>query len=438
MTDSPAAGRQRRRLTATVTDLGVVRQRALLVGVAQTAQGALEAERSLDELARLTETAGADPIDSELVRRDTPDPALFLGRGKVEELTAVTAAEDIDVVVFDNALTPAQQRNLQRRFGCDVVDREALILDIFAQHATTRIGALQVELALLRYNLPRLRGQGASLSQQQGGIGAKRGPGETKLETDRRRIQQRISRLEKELTDAARIRHTQSKRRRRNELPVVSLVGYTNAGKSTLLNALTGAGVLTEDQLFSTLDSTVRRFQLPNGRPVLLSDTVGFVRRLPHHLVEAFRSTLDEVAGAQLLLHVVDCADPDPEGQVAAVREVLHEIGAGSIAELLVLNKVDLASPAAVHRLTNLHPDALAISAVTGEGLASLAEALAVRLSADLETVRMAIPYARADLLAAAHEDGEVLAEKHEDDGTVLEVRLPRDRLARFSGFVTP
>lgn len=433
---SKTPGRQRRRLTATVTDLRVVRQRALLVGVYFRQTAADEAERSLEELGLLTNTAGADPVDYEMVKRDAPDPGLFIGSGKAEELAALVRAHDIDVVVFDNALTPAQQRNLQKQFEVDVVDREALILDIFAQHATSRAGSLQVELALLRYNLPRLRGKGIELSRQQGGIGAKRGPGETKLETDRRRIAQRISRLEKELVDLNKIRQTQSKSRRRNEMPVISLVGYTNAGKSTLLNLLTDAHVLTEDQLFSTLDSTVRRFSLPDGRPVLLSDTVGFVRRLPHHLVEAFRSTLDEVVGANLLLHLVDASDSEPEGQIAAVREVLTQIGAGSTPELLVLNKVDAADPTVLARIRNLHPEAVVISALRGEGTDQLADAIGSRLEEHLATVRLEIPYTRADLVAAAHRHGEVIAEKHDEHGSILEVRISAGRLEAFREFV--
>ncbi|MGA7226826.1 MAG: GTPase HflX, partial [Acidimicrobiia bacterium] len=278
------ASRRRRRLTATITDLEVAVQRAFLVGVELPGMSTVDAERSLDELALLTDTAGSDPVDSELVRRKSLDPATYIGAGKAEELANVTRALDIDVVIFDNQLTPAQQRNLQRLFGCDVVDREGVILDIFAQHATTKVGAIQVELALHRYNLPRLRGKGKSLSQQGAGVLA-RGPGETKLETDRRRILQRVSKLERELKDSVRHRETQRKARKRSEIPQISLVGYTNAGKSTLLNALTDAGVLVEDRLFATLDSTVRRLELPSGRQVLLADTVGFVRRLPHHLV---------------------------------------------------------------------------------------------------------------------------------------------------------
>lgn len=432
-----SGGRQRRRLTATVTDLGVTRQRALLVGVAVGGASVAEAERSLDELALLVDTAGALPVASELVKRGSLNPALYIGKGKAAELAAIARADDIDVVVFDNPLSPAQQRNLQKAFEVDVVDREALILDIFAQHAQSRTGAIQVELALLRYNLPRLRGKGVALSQQMGGIGAHRGPGETKLETDRRRIEQRISRLERELTQVNKVRRTQSKSRRRSEVPMVSLVGYTNAGKSTLLNKLTDAGVLTEDRLFSTLDSTVRRFELPDGRPILISDTVGFVRRLPHHLVEAFRSTLEEVKQADLLLHLVDTSDAEPEEQIAAVHAVLEEIGARQVPELLVLNKTDAVEPGAIARLHNLHPEAIPVSALEGDGIDALVDALAERLVSDLALVRLEIPYSRADIVAAAHREGEVVAEKHEETGSVLEVRLPRARLAPFEQFVT-
>jgi GTP-binding protein HflX len=434
--DQPT-GRQRRRLTATVTDLTVSRQRAMLVGVVVGGAPVAEAERSLDELGLLVDTAGADPVDSELVRRDRLDPALYIGKGKAAELASAARAADIDVVVFDNHLNPAQQRNLQKMFEVDVVDREALILDIFAQHAHSRTGAIQVELALLRYNLPRLRGKGVTLGQQTGGIGAHRGPGETKLETDRRQIEQRISRLERQLKDVNRVRDTQAKARRRAEVPLISLVGYTNAGKSTLLNQLTDAGVLAEDRLFSTLDSTLRRFSLPDGRPILISDTVGFVRRLPHHLVEAFRSTLDQVKEADLLVHLVDCSDPEPEEQIAAVHDVLEQIGARQVPELLVLNKTDLVEPHTIQRLQNLHPEAVAVSALNGDGTLELAAAISDRLESDVALVRLAIPYARADVVAAAHREGEVVTEKHEETGSVLEVRLPKARLTRFEGFMT-
>ncbi|MGZ6935657.1 MAG: GTPase HflX, partial [Acidimicrobiia bacterium] len=308
--------RGRRRLTATEVDLGVVHQRALLVGTGYGLRTSEEAEASLDELARLADTAGAEPVAIELQRRDPPDPALYVGKGKAEELRLLAEALDVDVVIFDDELTPAQQRNLEKLFERDVVDRVALILDIFAQHAASQEGMVQVELAQLRYRLPRLRGRGLALSQQGGGIGT-RGPGETQLEVDRRRIQRRITKLERDLVGLGRTRATQRKARTRRALSTVALVGYTNAGKSTLLNRLTDASVLVEDRLFSTLDPATRRLRLPGGETVLVSDTVGFVQRLPHQLVEAFRSTLEEVVDADLLLHVVDASRPEVDSRIA-------------------------------------------------------------------------------------------------------------------------
>ena len=431
MTDGPRSGRQRRRLTATVTDIEVVRQKAFLIGLARHSTDVPEAEVSLHELAMLTDTAGSDPVGAELVRRGRPDPATFIGSGKAAELAAETELLDVDVVVFDNDLSPAQQRNLQRIFECDVVDRVALILDIFAQHATSREGMLQVELAQHRYRLPRLRGRGVELSRLGGGIGT-RGPGETQLETDRRRILGRISKLEGQLKDLSRSRDTKSKARRRARIPLVSLVGYTNAGKSTLFNALTNANALVEDQLFATVDSTVRRLELTGGREVLASDTVGFVRRLPHQLVEAFRSTLEEVGEADLLIHVVDAADEDPDRQIAAVREVLNDIGAGSIPELLVINKCDIADEPAIRRLTRLQGRTVAVSALTGAGLDDLQEAIVDALAQQTVEVELVVPLARGDVLAAVHRAGEVIDEDHAEDGTRVKVRLQEEDLQRF------
>lgn len=430
------ASRSRRRLTATVTDLEVAVQRAFLVGVQLPGMSVAEEERSLDELALLTDTAGSDPVDVELVKRERIDPATYIGSGKAQELASLTSALDIDVVVFDHPLTPAQQRNLQSTFHCDVVDREALILDIFAQHASSKVGSLQVELALLRYTLPRLRGKGKTLSQQGAGIGT-RGPGETKLETDRRRILQRISKLERELKEAARHRDTQRKQRRRTEIPQVAIVGYTNAGKSTLLNALTDADTLVQDRLFATLDPTVRRLDLPDNRAVLLADTVGFVRRLPHGLVEAFQSTLAEANEADLLIHLVDGIDDDLAGQIAAVREVLDEIDASEIPELLVINKADVLGPTQRSRIENLYPEAVVISALSGEGLGSMVEAVAEALRRQTITLTLSVPYERGDVVAAAHRLGEVIEEKHDDNGTILDVRIPvaiRERFTEYAG----
>jgi len=429
--------RSGRRLTATVTDLEVAIQRAFLVGVQLPGMTSAVEERSLDELALLTDTAGADPVDRELVKRDRIDPGTFIGSGKAKELASLTTALDIDVVIFDQSLTPAQQRNLNAIFHCDVVDREALILDIFAQHAKSKVGAIQVELALLKYNLPRLRGKGTELAQQRAGVGTTmRGPGETKLETDRRRVLQRISKLERQLKESAGHRETQRKQRKRTQIPQVSIVGYTNAGKSTLLNALTDANALVQDQLFATLDSTVRRLELPESRPIVLADTVGFVRRLPHRLVEAFQSTLAEAQQSDLLVHVVDGTDEDPAGQIEAVEEVLEEIDASQVPQLLVVNKVDALDDRARRRLANLWPDAVLISARTGEGLGELQAAIGEALARDLVTLSLSVPYDRGDVVAAAHRIGEVIEEKHDAEGTILDVRVPKYSLDRFNDFV--
>lgn len=430
-------GRERRRLTATVEDLDVSRQSALLVGVRFGRNSLVEAEQSMEELALLTDTAGSEPVEQVLLRRPAPDPGLLIGKGQAADLADLTKSEDIDVVVFDNALTPAQQRNLQTRFECDVVDREAVILDIFAQHATSREGSLQVELALLRYRLPRLRGKGGALSQQAGGIGT-RGPGETRLESDRRRIRQRITVLEKELVGLRQHNQTRRRARLRSPAPTAAMVGYTNAGKSTLLNQLTNAGILTEDRLFTTLDPTIRRLRLPGGREMLLADTVGFVRRLPHRLVEAFKSTLEEVKDADLMLHLVNAADPDPEGQIKAVEEVLAEIGADAASTILVINKIDVAPPAVVKRLLRSTDPALAVSALTGEGADDLVDALVRWMNSRSSTMSLLVPYPRGDVMASLHRTGEVLTTETTPDGLLITVRLPPDQVHHFSPFTAP
>jgi GTP-binding protein HflX len=426
--------RNQRRLTATEVDLGVVTQRAMLVGTGFGASTTEEAEDSLAELALLTETAGAEPVERVLQRRDRPDPATYIGKGKAEELRDAANATDIDVVIFDDELTPAQQRNLEGIFSCDVVDRVALILDIFAQHAVTQEGRVQVELAQLRYRLPRLRGRGLQLSQQGAGIGT-RGPGETQLEVDRRRILRRVQKLERDLRGLASTRATQRKARRRNALARVALVGYTNAGKSTLLNRLTTAGVLVENQLFSTLDPTTRRLHLPGGEVVLLSDTVGFVRRLPHELVEAFRSTLEEVVEADLLVHIIDASALDVDARIAAVDDVLREIGAGDVPRLLAWNKRDLADPDVLKARVAEQRGSVAVSAATGEGIVDLLVAIGDRLRALARIVEFVVPYERGDVLAALHREGEVLIEVHAEGGTRVRARVPEAAAGRFAEF---
>lgn len=427
-------GRRGRRLTATVTDLEVARQKAYLISVDFDGAGIGDVDRSLEELVLLTDTAGSTPVATVPVRRRSPHAATLIGPGQAADLARDAQDLDVDVVVFDNDLAPGQQRNLQQLFECDVVDRVAVILDIFAQHATSREGMLQVESALLRYHLPRLRGKGTELSRLGGGIGT-RGPGETKLETDRRRIMHRISHVDKRLKELQKVREAQSKTRSGSAIPSVSLVGYTNAGKSTLLNALTGAGVLARDRLFSTLDSTTRRLELSNGRQLLLSDTVGFVRRLPHQLVEAFRSTLQETVRADLLLHVVDASEPDAPDQVSAVREVLDSIGAGHIPELLVLNKADSADRASISSFELLYPDAVLVSATEGAGLDELLDRIADVLARGFLEIDLVIPYTEGSVLGELRREAEVLTEDHRAEGTLVSVRLPPDRAGRYRRF---
>lgn len=427
--------RGRRRLTATEVDLGVVRQDALLVGVALGGSSSKDAEVSLDELALLADTAGAEPVDRSVQRRDKPDVATFIGSGKLDELVELAGALDVDLVIFDQELSPAQQRNLEKRFACDVVDRVALILDIFAQHAHSKAGLLQVELAQLRYRLPRLRGRGIEMSRLGGGIGT-RGPGETQLEVDRRRILERIAKLERELGALRQVRATQRKARTRAGVSSAALVGYTNAGKSTLLNRLTASDVLVEDRLFSTLDPTTRRLVLPGGEALLLSDTVGFVKKLPHQLVEAFRSTLEEVLEADLLVHVVDASAPTAEEQIRAVREVLGTIGANEIPELIVLNKIDDADPFEVKMLHAAHSGSIAVSARSGEGIAEFVGTIGDTLRSLGNVVELVVPYDRGDVIAALHREGEVLVETHDPTATRLQVRLPIESVDRFASFM--
>lgn len=422
-------------LGATLIDR-TIREKIVLVGVTLPGETEEDTEASLDELALLVDTAGADVVAELVQRRDAPDHTWFIGKGKAEELRQLCLAVDADTVVFDNELSPAQQYNLEKLLGRTAIDRTAVILDIFAQNAHTQEGKAQVELALLRYRLPRLRrGAEAKLSQQRGGVGARFGGGETKIEVDRRRIMRRITKLESDLRDLAETRALQRKQRGQSGLANVAIVGYTNAGKSTLLNHLTDAGVLVEDRLFATLDPTTRRLALPGGEPVLLSDTVGFVRRLPHGLVEAFKGTLEVAARADHLVHVVDSTVADPDGQIAAVREVLAEIGADEVPELLVFNKVDL-DPDAAKRLVEDHPGSVVVSAVTGDGVELFLRTLADRLRARTSVVELHVPYGRGDVIASIHREGEVLATEEGPASFVVRARLSEASTGRLAEFV--
>ncbi len=418
-----------------------VRERIVLVGVTFPHATLADTEAGLDELALLVDTAGADVMDRVIQRRTTPDPATYLGRGKAEELLAICLAVDADTVVFDDDLSPAQQRNLEQILGRTAIDRTAVILDIFAQNARTPEGRAQVELALLRYRLPRLRGRGRSFSQQAGGIGT-RGPGETALEVDRRRLVRRMTRLEADLRQLGQTRRTQRKGRARSRQRTVSLVGYTNAGKSTLLNRLCGAEVLVENRLFSTLDPRTRQLDLPGGETVLLTDTVGFVRKLPHQVVEAFRSTLEVVGESDLIVHVVDGSAPDFEGQVDAVRTVLAEIGADGLPELLVVNKADTVAALGgeageeARRLMAAHEGSVMVSARTGQGIDHLLVAVGDRLRVGDRVVELDIPWARGDVLAAVHREGEIVKEVAGEQSTRIQVVLDDVGRSRFAEFL--
>jgi GTP-binding protein HflX len=418
-------------------------ERVVLVSV-WTTGSEVDVDNSLAELKLLAETAGSEVLEGLVQRRSHVDPATFIGRGKVDEVREVVIATGADTVICDGELEPAQLRNLEDRVGVKVIDRTALILDIFAQHARSAEGKAQVELAQLQYLRQRLRGWGGNLSRQAGGRAAAgagiggRGPGETKIEIDRRRIKTRISALRRRLRDLDEVRQTKRSQRRRNQVPSVAIVGYTNAGKSSLLNRLTGAGVLVEDALFATLDPTTRRSATDDGRQYTLTDTVGFIRHLPHDLVEAFRSTLEESVEADLLLHVLDGSDADPFGQVTAVRQVLSDIGAADVPELLVVNKTDRAEPDMLLALRSRFADAVFVSARTGEGLEELRATIESRLPRPAVEVRALVPYDRGDLINRIHQTGEFLLSEHTADGTRVVARVNSDLAGELARYAEP
>jgi GTP-binding protein HflX len=422
-------------------------ERVVLVGV-WTEGSAADADASLAELAALAETAGSEVLEGLIQRRDKPDPATYIGSGKAAELRQLVVATGADTVICDGELSPAQLNALEKVVKVKVIDRTALILDIFAQHATSREGKAQVELAQMQYMLPRLRGWGESMSRQAGGraggsgggVGT-RGPGETKIETDRRRIRERMSRLRREIKDMKKVRDTQRSRRKESDVPSIAIVGYTNAGKSSLLNALTGAGVLVENALFATLEPTTRRGEFDDGRPFVVTDTVGFVRHLPTQLVEAFRSTLEEVLDADLLVHVVDGSDANPMAQIEAVRQVIGEVHTDHHAppapELLVVNKIDAADDLTLAQLRRGLAGAAFVSARTGDGVARLRTRLGELVEPREVTVDVTIPYSRGDLVARLHDEGRVDATEHHPDGTRVKARVPAALAAAVGSFAT-
>lgn len=417
-------------------------ERVVLVSVWTTGTEQ-DAEVAMQELKALAETAGSEVLEGLVQRRQRPDPATFIGRGKVDELREVVIATGADTVICDGELAPAQLRNLEDRVGVKVVDRTILILDIFAQHAKSVEGKAQVELAQMQYLNQRLRGWGGQLSRQAGGRAAAgagiggRGPGETKIETDRRRIRTRMAILRKRIAEMAQTREVKRADRKRNRVPSVAIVGYTNAGKSSILNRLTGAGVLVEDALFATLDPTTRRTETRDGRAYTLTDTVGFVRHLPHDLVAAFESTLEETRDADLLVHVVDGSDRDPVGQVDAVHTVLRDIDAMDVPELLVVNKTDRADPDVIAELRHRYPDALFVSARTGRGIDALKAAVDERLPHPAVEVWALVPYSRGDLLNDIHERGEFLTQEHTGEGTVVHARVHPELAGALAEFST-
>jgi len=412
-------------------------ERVFLIGLELKSEPAWQMRQSLEELAELAATAGGKVIGQGTQKTEAPVPATFIGPGKAEEFAGFCRANDVDTVVFDDELSPAQSRNLEKVFGCKVLDRTALILDIFGQRARTREGKLQVELAQLRHLLPRLTRFWGHLSRQSGGIGMRGGEGESQLESDRRRVQERIDKISEDLQVVRRQRATQRNGRQRNLWPLASIVGYTNAGKSTLLNALTGASVLAEDKLFATLDPTTRRLRLPTNQNVFLTDTVGFIRKLPHGLVEAFKATLEEVVQAELLLHVVDVSHPQADDQIAAVNQVLGEIGAQGKPTIMVLNKIDqFTGNGSLGKLLQQFPVAVGVSAKTGEGIPTLVEELSTQLRPIREFVELRVPHNNSAVIARLHEVAQVTERDYAGEEARFHARIPPHFHAEFAAYI--
>ena len=414
-------------------------ERVFLIGVELKSDDTRNLRESLDELAELTASAGGEVVGEGTQKIEMRNPATYIGKGKAAEFAAFCKENQVDTVIFDDELSPAQTRNLEKIFEIKILDRTALILDIFSQRARTREGKLQIELAQLQHLLPRLTRFWGHLSRQSGGIGMRGGEGESQLEADRRKVGERIDRIERDLDAVRQQRETQRAGRQRNQWPLASIVGYTNAGKSTLLNKLTGAEVLAKDILFATLDPTTRRLRLPTNQNILLTDTVGFIKKLPHGLVESFKATLEEVVQADLLLHVVDVSHPQADEQIAAVNSVLNELGAGNKATMMVFNKVDqLNGGNPLARLHELYPNSVAISARTGKGIEELLAEISTQIRPERELVELKIPHEEAALIARLHKVGQVLERKYLTKVAKFKARIPQHHHAEFAAFIVP